>query len=434
MSETKNDFLKLNKLLKIFSASFIIRISYTLFGFINSVLLARYFGAEQYGVYVFTLSIVALLSIPTQLGMPLLVVREFAAFQAIKNWGLMKGLALRSHQFVFVVAAVFCSAAVLWLWNNPSNYSETKQQALLISLLLVPIISLGALRDAMLRGLRHVVLAQLPEGFIRPLLLMLCLLFFVFVTQKKASVAEMLFFYTLCSLTAFIVGWLFFKRYKPIELSSAIPKFDSKSWFTAALPIGLTGAMQVFNSELSVLYLGFLSLDVDIAFFRIAVLASGFIVIFMQITDSIVAPYLSQYYQEKKFTEIEQLIKKVCAITVILTLPVFIVFVVLGKWMIVTFYGESYQLAYYPLVILSVGQLFNAVVGPVALLLVMTGQQKLVTWGTLFSLVVNIILHFFLVPLYGMIGAAIATSICLILWNILLWIQIKKKLPIRYLL
>ena len=131
--------------------------------------------------------------------------------------------------------------------------------------------------------------------------------------------------------------------------------------------------MQVFNSKLNILYLGFLSLSADIAFFRIAVLAPGFIAIFMQITDSIVAPYLSQYYQEKKFTEIEQLIKKVCAITAILTIPVFIIFVVLEKWMIITFYGEDYQLAYYPLVILSVGQLFNAVVGPIALLLVITG-------------------------------------------------------------
>lgn len=434
MLEGKEHSLKLNKLIKVFSGSFIIRIVYTLLGFINSVLLARLLGAEEYGVYIFALSIVALLSIPTQFGMPMLVVREFAAFHAKKQWGFMKGLALRSHQFVLVVSLIICSCAALWLWINPSNYSNNKQQVLMISLLLIPILSLGALRDAMLRGLRHVILAQIPESFIRPLLLMLGLLIALFAMQSKASVSHVMGFYIFCSIVAFIIGWLLFNRRKPKELESATVDFNSKAWFLAAFPIGLTSAMQVLSGELSVLYLGILSLDRDIAFFRIAILVSGIIMIFMQITDSIVAPYFSRLYQQRRYIEIEKLIKKVCMISAVLTIPVFIFFIIIGEWLLVRFYGVSYKAAYYPLVILSFGQLINAIIGPVALLLVMTGQQKLVTWNTLLSLLVNILLHVFLVPKYGVIGAAVASAISIILWNVLLWVQVKMKLPMKYLI
>jgi len=434
VSENKDDSLKLNKLLKVFSGSFLIRIVYTLFGFINSVLLARFLGAEQYGVYIFALSIVALLSIPTQFGMPMLVVREFAAFQANKQWGLMKGLGLRSHQFVLVVSAIICSCAATWLWINPDNYAENKQLALLISLALVPILSLGSLRDAMLRGLRHVILAQLPESFIRPLLLMMGLLSAIYFFQFQAKVNNILIFYIICSVIAFLIGWYLFNKHKPEELEATAAAFDSQLWFKAAFPIGLTSAMQVVSGELSILYLGFLSLDSEIAFFRIAVLASAVIAIFMQVSDSIVAPYFSRFFHQKKYREIESLIKKVCILTTALTIPVFIVFITTGEWLISSFYGDSYKSAYYPLIILSFGQLLNAAIGPVALLLVMSGQQKLVTWGTLFSLSVNITLHIILVPIYGMIGAAIASSVSLVLWNIILWVQINKKLPIRYLI
>lgn len=433
MLEEKEHSLKLNKLIKVFSGSFIIRIAYTLLGFINSVLLARLLGAEEYGVYIFALSIVALLSIPTQFGMPMLVVREFAAFHAKKQWGFMKGLALRSHQFVLVVSLIICSCAALWLWINPSNYSNNKQQVLMISLLLIPILSLGALRDAMLRGLRHVILAQIPESFIRPLLLMLGLLIALFAMQSKASVSHVMGFYIFCSIVAFIIGWLLFNRRKPKELESATVDFNSKAWFLAAFPIGLTSAMQVLSGELSVLYLGILSLDRDIAFFRIAVLISGVIVIFMQVSDSIMAPYFSRLYQQENYIEIEKLIKKVCIGTAVLTIPIFILFLTFGEWLLVVFYGEDYQEAYYPLIILSFGQLLNAVFGPVALLLVMTGKQKLVTWSTLFSLLLSIFLHIILTPVYGVIGAAISTSVALIVWNVLLWAQVKRKLSIKYL-
>jgi O-antigen/teichoic acid export membrane protein len=434
MTEAKESALKLNNLLKLFSGSFLIRISYTLFGFINSVLLARFLGAEQYGIYVFVLSVVALLSIPTQFGMPMLVVREFAAFQAKRQWSLMKGLGLRSHQFVFVVSLMVCCCSALLLLINPGNYSDEKQHALFIGLLLVPVLSMGALRDAMLRGLRHVILGQLPEGFIRPLLFMLGLMVAVFAMQLKAIVSGVLIYYVICSLAAFVVGWLLFARCRPSELITAPTSFNSKAWFLAAFPIGITSAMQVFSGELSILYLGFLSLDEDIAFFRIAVLASGFIVIFMQVADSIVAPYFSRLYQQQRYSEIESLIRKVCIITTALTLPFFLVFLFFGEWLIITFYGTSYKFAYLPLIILSIGQVINSALGPVALLLVMSGQQQLVTRITFLSLLINLLLHMVLIPFYGMIGAAIATSVSLVLWKVSLLWQVNRKLPIKYLL
>lgn len=434
MPSIKVSLLNGASLLKVLSGSFIIRISSTVFGFINSVLLARFLGVEDYGIYVFALSIVALLSTPTQFGMPTLVVREFAAFQAKNQWDLIKGLALRSNQFVCILSFLICTIAVIWLCINPLKYPPYKQEALLFSLLLVPVLSLSALRDAMLRGFRHVILAQLSEGFIRPLLFMLVLLLGIFVARVDGSLWLAISYYFICSLVVFIIGWLFFFRIKPHQFRIYDKRFDTKKWFLAALPIGLTGGMQVLNLQLSTVLLGLFNSDADVALYRVAALVAGVVVIILQVVNSVVAPYFSRLYAQQDIKGIEKLVAKTNKVLFLATLPIIICIISISPWMLNVFYGDEFIAAYLPLVILTIGQGVNSLMGSVALLLNMTGHQSDVAKAMLASLLINIVLHISLLPSFGLLGAAFATTIMVIIWNILLWIKVRQRLGIRYFL
>lgn len=432
MSDKEPQPFSTKQLLKLFSGSFLIRISYTLFGFLNSILLARLLGAENYGVYIFALSIVALLSVPTQFGMPTLVVREFAAFQAKQQWQFMKGLALRSHQFVVLVSLLICSIAASLIWLNPYEYSASKQQTLLVSLLLVPVLSLGALRDAMLRGLRYVICAQLPESFIRPFLLMICLIAISFLSPVFISASQVMVYYLACSFFAFIIGWFLYAKIKPYQLGEVSPKFLNREWVHTALPIGLTGGMQVINAQLSIVLLGFYLGNADIAFYRVAVLGSSFVVIILQIVDLVVAPEFSKLIVSKAYRELEGYIAKINKLIVFTTLPIVIVIVFAGSWLLSVFYGEQFVSAYLPLIVLAVGQAFNALLGPLAMLLNMAGHQEDVTYAMAAAFIINVVSHLMLIPTHGLLGAAIASSIMLIIWNTILWLRVKQRLGIKY--
>ena len=432
MTDTASEPLNLNRLLKLFSGSFLIRISYYLLGFINSVLLARFLGAEGYGTYVFVLSIVALLSVPTQFGMPLLVMREFASLQAQEKWGYMKGLALRSHQFVAVVATVVCLCAAWWLWLNPGNYVTEKQGALLLGLLLVPILSLGALRDAMLGGLRHIILGQLPESIIRPSLLMSGLLLAIFVVPVAASADNVIAFYIVCSLVAFVTGWLLFNRRKPHDVTTADAAFSTRKWFSAVLPIGLTAGMQVLNMQLSIVFLEHYSSDAEVAYYRVATLMAGFVVIILQVSNTVVSPYVSRLYAQNDIRGIEALVGKTNKLILLATLPLVAGIVVVSPWLFATFYGPDFSAAYAPLLLLTAGQAVNALMGTVALLLNMTGHQSDVTKAMTIALVVNIVLHILLIPLFGLEGAAFSSMAMLVIWNMLLWVSVKRRLGIKF--
>lgn len=431
-ASVKSEIVNSNKLLKLFSGSFIIRISYTLLGVVNSILLARILEVESYGVYVFALSIVALLNMPSQFGMPLIVTREFAALHVKSLWSLMKGLELRAHQFVCVVSIFIILLALIFISNNPLQYKELKVDSLYIALSLVPILSLGAIRDAMLRGLRHVLLAQLSESLIRPLLLALGLLYILTFSTYQPSPSELLLYYAVCSLVSFFISWVIYQFKKPKEISNAIRAFETKKWINAAIPIGLTSGIQIINMQISILILGFIGNDSDAAIFRVAALGAGFVLIVLQIVNSVVAPYYARYYSLNQLKKIEELTAKVNKILLLITIPIVVCIILLGEWAINFFYGESYQNAYLPLVILAVGQGVNALMGSVGLLLNMTGHQNDVTKAVFIAMLLNLLLHALLVPSMGGVGAAIAMTVMLITWNLILWYKVKQRLDIKY--
>ena len=73
----------------------------------------------------------------------------------------------------------------------------------------------------------------------------------------------------------------------------------------------------------------------------------------------------------------------------------------------------------------------NAAVGPVALLLNMTGYERYTMRGVGVSTILNILFNALLIPHYGMVGAAFATAITMIGWNILLLYFVKTKLNLN---
>ena len=67
-----------------------------------------------------------------------------------------------------------------------------------------------------------------------------------------------------------------------------------------------------------------------------------------------------------------------------------------------------------------VGQLFNVAMGSVGIILSMTNHEKIALTGHLAGLATLVTLALILIPIYQQIGAAIAVSSSLLVWNIVL--------------
>ena len=81
--------------------------------------------------------------------------------------------------------------------------------------------------------------------------------------------------------------------------------------------------------------------------------------------------------------------------------------------------------------VLLLGLLARASIRPVEKLLAMVGHQDVCALVYAIAFVVNIGLNLVLVPLSGLMGAAIATSIALIVESILLFLITRRRLGLH---
>lgn len=103
----------------------------------------------------------------------------------------------------------------------------------------------------------------------------------------------------------------------------------------------------------------------------------------------------------------------------------------MGEVILAIAFGSLYETAYIPLIILLVGQLINSGAGSVGLLLNMSGYERETARGMMVAAVLNVVLNLLLIPLWGINGSSLATSVSLIVWNVLLWWAVRKRLGIN---
>ena len=130
----------------------------------------------------------------------------------------------------------------------------------------------------------------------------------------------------------------------------------------------------------------------------------------------------SQFYGEGKIDRLLYIYKLVTRWLIICALPISSVFIIYPEKVMLLF-GPEYLSSSQILVILTIGTLLQAIVGVAGPTLTMAGYTKLVLWNTIGASIINFTLNIFLIPIYGIYGAAFATFISLTLIGLVRVIQ-----------
>ena len=408
-----------------------IKVASALVAFATSIVLAKALGPAGYGIFSFVVALVALLAIPSELGIPSLAVREIAMSNARKDFGRMRGFIVWSHRTVALTsgALIIVSATALLNWGD--RLGTSKLSCMWLALLLVPLVSLGALRDAMLRGLRKVLLGQLSQPLLRPLILLATMLLLWQLGVNLTSPVRIMSLHIMSVAAAFLIGLCLFLANRPHGLRGAQASFSSTDWLKSSIPFGLTAALQLVNGRTDILALGFFQSDEQVGIYRVASQLAAVVIFGLQAMAAVQGPHIASLFAKGDMRKLQQMITRSSQASLMVAVPVVIVIAAFGTYIIRFIYGGAYATAYIPLVILCVGQLVNASMGSVASVLNMTGHERETTKSVLVGAVVNVTLNLALVPVWGMIGAAIATACTLIVWNVIMWHKARTLVGIE---
>jgi O-antigen/teichoic acid export membrane protein len=149
--------------------------------------------------------------------------------------------------------------------------------------------------------------------------------------------------------------------------------------------------------------------------------------IFLVVVNGIVGPVFSRLWHEYNMENIRAYYWKVTKWLFAISIFLLVCFITFGEWGLVFLYGEPYRSSYSTLIILAVGQSVVLSTGPVAYLLMMTGETRYHLSSLYMAVILNVILNLLLVPLYGVFGAAISTATSLAIKNVYSFSIANKK-------
>lgn len=395
---------------------------------ILGIVLARCLGAEGYGIYAYAFAIMSLLMVAAEAGVPTLLMREVAASHERKEWSTLRAVLIKAGQLVIAAASLVALAGIGVLWWLSESLSPKVFYTTLFMLLALPITALAKTAAHATRGLQQVVVSQVIELLARPLLAiaLICIFFFIFSTPtdpQYAMAAQLGAAILTLGISLAALYWL-----TPKEIYSSSGQPQSINWLRSSLPFVLIGGAGIINSQTDIIMVGSFMNPDDVGIYRVAVQASLLVSFGLQVANNVFAPRFAKLYTQGNVNELKRILTYSSRIVLAATVPPVILLVLWGGSIASWLFGSTFEQSHLPLAILAIGELIGASRGPLGYLLYMIGQEKRMMQILLLSAALNIALNFILIPLLGLLGAALATASCQAIRLLLIHKTVSKGL------
>ncbi len=393
--------------------------------FITQVLLARWMGAEQLGIYVFAYSWCIVLAAAATLGLPGAAFRVISESLIAKDHGLIRGFVSRSRIFTLGTSLLLVAVTAV-IVTSTSLVPETQHTTILVAMLWIPLFSLMQLQENIAHAHSWFGLAFLPTTVSRPLLFLLIVASTFFADQALSAERVMVFQLAAMLVLAIVQTTLISKRLQKTTHHAA-QRTETTKWLHTALPLLLVGMYLGYFPEVSVIVASFYLTPAEIAIYNVDLRLTMLISFGIFAIDGINRPVIAQLYASGNMTAVKNRITQATHLMLWPSLLATIIFYFFGQE-ILSIFGAEFVIGHETLMLLCVCQVLIAFSGPSASTLSATGHQQLCLRAFVISFVVLIPLTAILTPIYASKGASLALILTTLIWTLLLKYQLRNIL------
>ncbi len=381
--------------------------------YLFGILVARQIGAENYGLYTLGVTAVTLASRITIAGLD----RGLMRYASISR-GEGQGAALRYLSIVaLAIGGGLSLAAALVFWLFPQailsvlHWTDKQQMLILLPILAItiPMMTLTGIAIAGTQAFRTMRYRALVTHIIQPLV--------------KLSVALLLIFAFGMDLMAPVLGFVvaqvlgaFLALFFLARLTRTVPKQIEdhtgleRKLISFSAPLMLTNVVAYLNGRTELLVLGiFLAADAA-GIYNAAVRLAGLGLIVLTAFNAIFSPVISDLHNRGQITQLSTLFKLVTRWMLTAAMPIFLVQMLFAP-QIMGLFGPEFVAGARAMQVLSMGQIVNLATGAVGVMLIMSGRSNIAFINSIVMLTVALVLDFWLVPAYGLMGAAVAGAL-----------------------
>ncbi len=391
-------------------------------------LLARTLKADGYGLFVYSLTWISVLALVATLGLQRVALRFVPAYQVTGDWNLLRGFLLRSRQLVFLTAALLALAAAVvvhWRWAElPPGLAPV----LAIAAAALPLTALLEVQVDVLRGFHRILLPLGARDVVRPALTALAVLALlglgIDLTARWAMAIHVGSLSVAVALTSVAVGLA-----SPALARNAEAEHETSEWLRVGLPLLLVAGSHLLLKQMDTLMIGMLLGPTQAGIYAVAVRVVLPISFGLKAVNTIMAPLIAQLHAEGDRNGLQRVTTLAAQRIFVFTVAAAAIAIVFAE-PILAFFGGEFVAGATALRLLAASHLVNALAGSVGLLLAMTGHQLDAAVLVGGGVGVNLVLNLALIPLWGIEGAAVATTVAMVGWNAAAVIRVKQRLGI----
>ena len=403
--------------------TFIGRLATRIIGLIFNIIMARVLGPGSYGVYLLAATVTSICQSLSSVGFRLGVVRYVSIYEGEQNRPFLKGAIISGLLLSVSVSAILAFCLFLFSGYLGKNiFSEPDLTWVLkIFAYSLPFNAIIGIAGSVARAFRKIAYRTFLEDLFHPVTnVMFVSIAFLIGYSLRGAIYGIIF----SAMISAVLGALIILKVCPDLLKSPYPVYKNKKMLKYSLPLFLAGITSLLLTRTDHIMLGIFGVSEDVGIYGVAAKMAFLLTFFVGSFNIVFGPQIADLYNRGDLSNLRALFQIVTKWIFTLTFPMFLVFVIFSRDIICIF-GNNFTSGWKTLITLSAAKLITTSMGSLALILIMTGRQKLEFVNSIIVAVINVILNLALIPHYGKMGAAMAASFSLIIIAVIRLLEVK---------
>ena len=400
-----------------------------LFGF--TLFITNFYSAENVGRYDFVRSTLMVLGGISLMGTNQSIIYYSGLLNARKSIESIRSIYSEMLKIIFTLSLIILGFFMIFfnesiindIFKNRESYSLILKTILTLVFFAVTMLNIDTIR-----ALKKTILSEMYRSIFRYLPVFIFAIILLKTNNEELLVEVYLLGFLLLSLFSSIRVYMLFKKIdKPNDKSES---FTITEIFKTSSPMALSAIAYFIMQSIDIIILSIYEGFDQIAYYSVSVKLAMLTTLALMSVNIVIAPRIAEIYENQKMQKLQMLIKHSTRIIFLISICVLSVLFFFSEE-ILGLFGQGYVIANNALLFLLAAQFFNALSGPGAIYLNMTGRQKTLNKILVSALIINISLNFYLIPTQGINGAAIATLASLIIWNTITTVLIYSRDKIK---
>lgn len=405
---------------------FLVRVVNAMLALVSQVLLARWMGAFEFGIYVYAWTWVLMIGALSDMGLSSAARRFIPEYTELKSFNLLRGFLSGSRWLAFAIATTIGAVGAIGVTLIAPHINSFTIVPLYLACAMIPIYGLVQVQSGIAQSYDWPNLALMPFYIIRTSAIIVLMGGVWLIGAPTDAIVAMII--AIITIWAVTVGQsVVLDRRLKNKVPAGPKQYEIKTWFATSLPIFVVEGFYLLLTYVDILALEHFRSPDEVAVYYAGARLLAIVAFVHFAIVSATTHKFTEYHVGGDKKRLASFFRETMRWTFWPSLLACAAILAFGKPLLALF-GENFGAGYGVMFILAIGMLARAAVGPAERLLNMLGERKQCAAIYAGAFVINLVLCVILIPRIGIEGAAAATSTALIVESIMLYIVARWRL------